>query len=275
MTPSICPFTVLVNSSDSFDDCWDPFFVLFARYWPEYLSRIVLNTENKLYLHQPLDIECTQVQKGSERRLTWSECLLAALSRLDTSLVLYMQEDYFIQRPVLDDKIRKAATAMLADPDIKHVALTSFGSEGPYLPFKQDLMLIRPHARYRISTQAALWRVDTLKSYLVPSESGWMFEIYGTWRARRRREQFCCASFDAASGGPAMEYLHTGIIKGKWLPDIASVFERNGITVDYSRRGFYISKTPFLRKLETARRLVGRPGYLLRQFLLRMTGMCI
>jgi len=41
--------TVLVNSTDTFSDCWPPFFQLFKRYWPECPCPIILNTETKDY----------------------------------------------------------------------------------------------------------------------------------------------------------------------------------------------------------------------------------
>ena len=94
-----------------------------------------------------------------------------------------------------------------------------------------------------------------------------MFEIYGTMRARKRNECFLCADFGPASGGPAIQYRHTGIIKGKWLPAIQQVFEANAISVNYSERGFYQAKGPLLRKLETSRKLLSRPGHLLRNLI--------
>jgi hypothetical protein len=262
-------FTVLVNSSDGFDDCWDPFFRLLSRYWPDCDAPILLNTENKDYRHPLLNVKATCVQASAQHRLTWSECLLRGLAQVDTPLVLYFQEDYFIRKPVQAQKIQLAAAHMIANPHVKHVALTGIGSQPPFEYYDADpnFSKIRQRAKYRISTQAALWRVDSLKSYLVPEENGWMFEIYGTWRARKRDELFLCADYRDASGGPAIEYLHTGIIKGQWLPGIRGDFEANGIKIDYGKRGFYQPKSTLLRKIETARRLLERPGYLLKQLL--------
>ena len=258
-------FTVLVNSSDGFEDCWKPFFTLFSKYWLEAHEPILLNTEKKIYQHPGLPLQCTQVQNNSNRRLTWSECLLAALDQVKTPLVLYFQEDYFIHQHVLDAKVRDAARFMLSHPDVKHIALTGFGSAGPYAQHSEAwLQIIGPDARYRVSTQAALWRVETLRSYLVPEENGWMFEIYGTWRAHRRREQFLVVCHSAADGGVPIGYLHTGIIKGQWLPAIKQVFDDNAINVDFDRRGIYVPKNLVSRKIETARRLLEKPAYLFK-----------
>lgn len=259
-------FTILVNSSDGFTDCWGPFFTLLQRYWPGCQARILLNTETRDYQHPELPVTATRVQGNSPHRLTWSECLSAALDQVQTPLVLYFQEDYFIRRAVQAGKVEAAVEHMLAHPEVKHIALTGIGSQPPFEPYGDArFQKIRRRARYRVSTQAALWRVQTLKSYLVAEENGWMFEIYGTWRARKRDELFLCADYSTASGGPAIEYLHTGIVKGQWLQEIQGDFEANGIDIDYSKRGFYQPKNVLRRKIETGMRLLERPGYLLKQ----------
>jgi len=261
-------FTILVNSSDGFEDCWLPFFTLLQKFWPDRKEPILLNTEKKQFAFGNLNIRCTKVQGDKGGALTWSECLLAALAQVETPLVLYFQEDYFLHQHVLSDRIDHAARYMIEHPEVKHVALTKFGSHGPFDPYSESsLQVIKSKARYRISTQAALWRVDTLRSYLVPEENGWMFEIYGTWRSWKRSDLFLCAQFDDEHGGPAIDYLHTGIIKGRWLKEIQGVFDANGISVNYGRRGFYKPKNAILRKVETALRLLERPRYFLSQLL--------
>jgi len=260
-------FSVLINSCDAFEDCWLPFFTLFNRYWPECDAPVLLNTETKAWSCEQLPVVTTHVQAGLDRRLTWSECLLAALEHVQTPLVLYMQEDYFLQRPVRDAAVRAAAALMLREPEVKHVALSRHCSLGPYLPHPSGwLMTVRPRARYRISTQAALWRVETLRSYLRPRENGWMFEILGTVRAWRRRETFLAVDFSGPVG-PPIEYVHTGIIKGAWHPAMPELFAANDLAMDFSRRGFYVEKPALLRKLETVRRLASDPVGILRGLL--------
>jgi hypothetical protein len=263
-------YTILVNSSDGFEDCWGPFFFLFEKYWPDCHAQILLNTERKNWKHPRLNVRSTTVQDfiNTEKRLTWSQCLLAALDQIETPLVLYFQEDYFIHKKVRSEVVQQSAKYMIEHPEVKHIGLTKHGSVGPYHPFSVNwLEEIPQRARYRISTQAGLWRVETLRSYLRPEENGWMFEIYGTWRAYRRKEYFLCAAFDDQRGGPTIDYLHTGIIKGKWLKDIQCVFKSNGIEVDYSQRGFYVPKHPLIQKVEVLKKLLQRPGYFLKQII--------
>jgi hypothetical protein len=259
-------YTVLVNSCDSFEDCWHPFFLLLRRYWPECTAPLLLVTETKDWNQDGLDVRCAKVQRAGEGRLTWSECLIRSLDQVQTPLVLYFQDDYFLHRRVRADLVERAVAHMMAHQEVKHIGLTKHGSAGPYLPTNSNwLQLIRRDARYRISTQAGLWRVETLRSYLRSEENGWMFEIFGTWRAATRNDTFLCVDHDARKGGAAIDYLHTGIIKGKWLREIQDVFESNGIHVDYSLRSFYVPKHPLLRKFEVGLRLLERPRYFLEQ----------
>ena len=85
--------SIFVNTSDSFEDCWHPFFTLFACYWPNCPYPIVLNTETKHYSFKGLNIVCAKVAAGENRRLTWSECLARALYGVKTPYILYLQEE--------------------------------------------------------------------------------------------------------------------------------------------------------------------------------------
>ena len=51
-------FSILVNTTDSFSDCWNPFFKLFKKYWPNYGGKIYLNTEIKDFKYEGLNIIC-------------------------------------------------------------------------------------------------------------------------------------------------------------------------------------------------------------------------
>lgn len=263
------PVTLLVNSSDGFEDCWPIFFHFFDRYWPQFRGPILLNTETKAWPRRDPRLACSRVALGETRRLTWSECLIRALDQLNTPLVLYVQEDYFIDRPVRDVAVREAIDLMLSAPHISHIALTKHASHGPYDPSPfPGFQTIRQNARYRIATQAALWRVPALRSYLHPRENGWMFEILGTRRARRRQDTFLVADFSPERDGPALDYIHTGIIKGRWHPGMPKLFSDHGLVVDTSRRGIYIEPDPVRRKMEVIRKLATDPGHLLRQLFL-------
>jgi hypothetical protein len=265
----IQPFSILINTSDGYQDCWEPFFKLLKKFWPGCNAPIYLNTGKVTWSCAEFPgLICICTEKDVYKKMSWSECLLHALGAIDTPLVLYFQEDYFLDKQVRSEIVNRAASYMLDNPWVDNISLTRHCSPGPYTNHQEDwLQIISPKARYRISTQASLWRVEALKRYLDPIENGWMFEIFGTWRAQKRSGLFLSTKWDDDSGGPAINYLHTGIIKGKWLPKITEVFLNNLIEIDFSKRGFYQPKPFILHKYDVLKKLTENPLHMLNQWL--------
>ena len=253
-------FTLFVNSSDSFSDCWSPYFTLLCKYWPRFEGPILLNTELSTFEFPGISIASTRVQCGNSMRLSWSECLLAGLGQVETPLVLYMQEDYFLEAPVMHAAVEQAAKYMLDHPEVAHIGLTKYGSCGPFSDATVSWMkIIGSAANYRISTQAGLWRVESLLSYVVPSESGWMFEIFGTIRSWYRNDLFFVFSDVSNPVNSPIAYPHTGIIKGRWNSEVFQLFLNNSITVDFTVRGVYRDPGSFVRRFRLARSLLYKP----------------
>lgn len=257
-------YTVFVNSCDSFEDCWNPFFTLFAAHWNSPVSNLVLNTEQKTYKFPGLNIHCSKVGTGPDgKRLSWSECLISALNDIETPLVLYLQEDYFIEHNVNTRLVDEMAEMMGKDDEIKYIGLTNIGNYPPFLIYEKDprLVIVSRKSRYRISLQAGLWRKEILLSYLRSDENAWMFEIFGTIRSRNRNELFLTLNrnINDIKKMPVIVYKHTGIIKGKWHPEMPLLFESHGINIDFSLRGIYREKYLILRKIETVATLIKNP----------------
>lgn len=256
------PYTVLVNTSDGYRDCWDPFFTLFARYWPDCTARVLLNTELARYEGGARPVESACVQDGMDRRRTWGECMIRGLGMIDTPLVLYLQEDYFLESRVDTPRLNGLARMMLEDPKVAQIGLTPFGAYGPFRPTSDpSLWEVDRKSRYRTSLQAALWRVDAMRSFVRPEENGWMFEIYGTRRSRRRSDLFLTTNRDRE---PVFPYSNAGIVKGKWDVRMPAFFDREGVHVDFARRGFFKPRPRALEKFRTLRKLLEHPTQLVR-----------
>jgi hypothetical protein len=265
--------TLLVNSSDGFDDCWPPFFTLLQHYWPEMTWPVLLNTETRDFSWPALNVTASCVARGETQRLSWSECLIRATEAVKTPLLLYVQEDYFLDQPVDDATVRAAVQLMLNHPEIGHIGLTKHGSHGPFAPSQHDgFGIIGKRARYRISTQAGLWRPSVLRSYLRPEENGWMFEIFGTWRAHRDNVTFLTVMCDPPRKPAPVDYVHTGIIKGQWHEKIPTLFGRHNLPLDFDRRGIYQPASALLHKWGVGRKLMQQPSYALRQIVNRFLG---
>ena len=256
--------TILVNSTDRFDDCWKPFFTLFAAYWPDCPYPIVLNTDTKSYSHPGLTIRASRVAARGER-LTWSECLMRCLDGIDTEIILYLQEDFFLNCPVQGKPLAEFAQLMQTE-GLDCIRLMECDGAGPWTRSRYPgLWEVDQRARYRIALQAGLWCRRTLRSHLRRHESPWQLEIFGSRRLRRSRDRILCVDRERYSG-PGKEifpYEPTGVVSGKWKREaVVDLFARHGIEVDYSARGFYdpsvpARKGPLLKRaLDRARSLV-------------------
>ncbi len=185
-------YSILINTTDSFEDCWIPFFTLLKKYWPDYSGKIYLNTETKVFTFPGLNIISLQNNQSTpEIRITWSECLFRALNSIDDDIILYMQEDYFLKDVVKTDLVEKYVRMMQENAAMHCIHLT----DQAVIPDKKSeqfegLYSVVLKQRYRISCQAALWRKDTLKSYLRTYENAWEFEEFGSKRAAIANDDF-------------------------------------------------------------------------------------
>lgn len=247
-------FSIFVNTTDRFEDCWEPFFKLFAIYWPEYKGKIYLNTEYKTFQYPGLDIvsikNCEKTQDANTT--TWSDCLIRGWNAIDNDVILYMQEDYFFYAPVQNDKVEYYAD-FIRKENVACLHLTHASGNGPFLPSKYpDLQEISQQAHCRISCQAALWKKDVLLKYVRHFESAWQFETFGTQRAHLIKDNFLNVNIIPARTNRIMPYMLTGIIQGQWKKDVVELFAKHDIKVDFSIRGFRnFKKLGFIERLKS------------------------
>lgn len=253
--------TILVNTSDSFEDCWGPFFTLFEKFWPDCPYEIVLNTEHKDFKFDNLNIRCSKVANGVTRRLTWSECLARCLDDIKTPYIFYLQEDYFLEKNV-DKENFEAMVDLLRNNTADVIRVMECEGSGPWTPTENPLIWeVDKNAKYRIALQAGLWRKSTLRQSIRLHESPWQLEGFGSARARRRKERVFCVNRDRFST-PETEifpYTPTGVVAGRWDEAIVvPLFKKHGIEMDFTKRGFYNKKIHIRKKAAFIKRLVDR-----------------
>jgi hypothetical protein len=239
-------FSIFINSCDSFEDCWFPFFKLFSKYWPDYKGIIYLNTEYKSFSYDGLNIVCTKVCEANNvpknKRATWSQCLKWALEQIDTDIILYMQEDYFLKDFVKNSIVINFVSLMHENSEISCIHLTDQAviAESKLSKYK-NLHIIKRKQRYRISCQAALWKKDVLSSYIRTYENAWQFEEFGSKRAAISDHNFYVVdnNWVKLNSFEIIPYIFTGIIQGKWKDSVLNLFNSNNIVIDYTLRGMH------------------------------------
>lgn len=236
-------FSILVNTCDKFEDCWEPFFKLFSFYWPDYKGKIYLNTEYKTYEYGNLDIisiKSCEIKQDAHK-ITWSECLKRSLEAIDSEIVLYMQDDYFLKDTVKSDLVEMYSGLMTENKEIDCLHLTDQAVIAAEKSKKfNGLYTVASNQNYLISCQAALWRKKTLLSYLRVYENAWQFEEFGSQRAAKQKHNFYVVdrNFVKFNKYEIIPYIFTGIIQGRWFEEVVPLFEKHNIQIDYSKRGF-------------------------------------
>lgn len=238
------PLTIFVDSTDSYADCWDPFFTLFADAWPDCPHPILLNTNRSDYAFDGLDITATRNHAGepADRHLPWGTCLRRGLSQVTTPHVLYMLDDMFLEAPVRVDVLHELL-GVVAERGLGCLRLVEPGNSGPWAPTDHPLVWeVQPSSQYLVSAQAAIWDVAFLHDAVRPHESPWQFEIWGSARLRRQGRRTHAINRDVLGdmGSRVTPYRPSGVIKGRWAEDIVvDLFARHDIDVDFAERGFY------------------------------------
>jgi len=174
-------FTIIVSSCDAYSDCWDPFFKLFASYWPNTLAQVVLITDEKDYQCPYMEVKVFRAAVGQGcRRQTWGWNLMRCLESLNTDVILYLQEDFFLTAPVDEDMIKEFAGYISkmswTHQSTMHIGLCARSSHGPFHLTEYPLLWeVDRKARYRFSLQPGLWKREALLKYLKPLDTAWDF----------------------------------------------------------------------------------------------------
>lgn len=233
---------VLINSCDKFADCWEPFFTLWKKFGPkESDCTLYLVTERAEFGMEGMDIRCCKVcERGHWQGKgfpTWSWCTLRALEQVEEEVVLYMQEDYFLTHPVNEAQLRELVLTLHQNPAMQNIHVTDYAMKRRLTSPIGGVDSVDPADSALASLQGALWRKEALTALLREAESAWDFEYWAMQRARLLQLPFYIAQ--PQNGTMPLRYVLTGVIQGKWFRGVIPVFAEHGMTVDYSRRGFY------------------------------------
>ncbi|MBR4859650.1 MAG: hypothetical protein IKU08_10765 [Clostridia bacterium] len=235
--------TILLTTSDKYSDAWKPFIHFWNINCQKLNFPIVVNSETKVFETDNPDIR-TYLGKPN---LPWSKRMLNCLKTIKSKYVLLCLEDYFIRSSVNEEIFNAAFDTMESDENIgviqfaidisarydESVVVNKYFSPVPVL--KTD----RKTHNGRIYCVISLYRTDYLKKLLVPTESPWEFEIFGTLRSQYFKEKVYRERVDHKR---CFDYLIQpkygyGIFRGKWLPKNADLFKEYNIDVDFSNIG--------------------------------------
>jgi hypothetical protein len=215
---------ILVLSCDKNSDTFEPFHHCMEKYWSNH-PEVIYKTEtitNPYY-----KTICTNYPLSR-----WTEGVRETLRQIDDNQILIMIDDCFIRKPVDEERIKYASEHLVGN-------IATFNFEKSFDPKDEDtglqLFLKRQHnSSYEVSIMCGLWDKTKLSQVLAGSMDPWQVEF----------AQNNCGYDYYINGGDYIidwgykTWQYAGICRGKWCREVVPFFEREGIVIDYAKRGF-------------------------------------
>ncbi|MDR1599318.1 MAG: hypothetical protein LBS11_05545 [Oscillospiraceae bacterium] len=226
--------TLYVSSCDKYSDLWQPFFELFVKYWPDCPYPIVLGAESKPFRMAGLDIRCPRwFSPGTDA--PWGLLTMGMLDSIHTPYMVFMLDDFFLNKPVDQAMVERCLDWMDADPSaggfiLKPISARKYGNS-PYPPFFQ----LFDTGKYSEFTQAGVWRKETPRRLLKPFDTPWSWEARSGERNKAYADRLYCVDSRETSYAP-IDYPPGGVLrKGELTQAGARTLEDNGMADSLDR----------------------------------------
>ena len=215
---------ILVLSCDNNNDTFEPFHHCIEKYWKNH-PEIIYSTEtiqNPYYKTISKNYPLEQ----------WTKRIRETLKEIDDNKILVMIDDCFVRNKVDEERI-KYACDNLKDNIAMFNFEKSFDSNDEETNLKGFKK--RKHGSpYEVSIMCGLWNKEKLVNVLQGEHNPW--EVEGN-------QNNCGYDYYINSGDYIIDwgyetFIFTGICKGKWCRNVVPFFEKEGIKIDYERRGF-------------------------------------
>ena len=195
--------SILIVSWDGYSDLWQPFVHCFFKYWPDCPYDVYLGCGRK---RSELN-RVRQIFVGDD--VDYSTNILTMLREIDTPWVVLWTDDFFPDKPVATDRIRRLVSAV-EERNLAYLDLLDFPLRISSLFAKrtaiENVREMPAGAPYRTSLGVTLWRKDFLQRFLTPGHSAWDIERKGTMKASTSDESFFCVH--AGKSGPPISIVN-------------------------------------------------------------------
>ena len=237
---------VVVSSCDAFFDVWRPFAFFFRKHWADCPFPIFLIV-NELRIRSA-SIQALPV--GPDRG--WASNMKAALQKLEQPHVLYLQEDYFLDRAVRREQLAEDF-AYAFDQNADAFCLRARTKlEREFQPINDRFGVVPLDSNGRTRCQTTLWKRDAFLKALHEGETAWEMEARGS----DRTHDMLALSYSTRENA-SLSYLMSGIVRGLWTREALAMCKEHGFSIEPHFRGTYSESSPLrrLRRALTRRRL--------------------
>ena len=215
---------ILILSCDNNQDLWEPWYILTEKYWPDHPEII--------YLTDTIDNPYYRTIKKNYPLSSWSRRVRDAAEELEDDLVFIIPDDLFIYEKVDTNKLIEMSK--IIDSDTGSLNLHHQFSPNETI-INSDIQLRPKHAEYNCSVQCSIWWRDNLLKVFDVDLDPWKFET--TVDDLGLNYYVYNHPYDFLTYRD-QDYFMFGLWRGKWSNHCYNLFNREGIKIDFTRRGF-------------------------------------
>lgn len=215
---------ILVLSCDKNEDLWFPFHHCIEKYWEEH-PEIIYATESKINPYYKTICHNEPLER-------WTKRIRKTLKDISDDKILIIMDDYFIRQKV-DIKRIKYVNKHLKNNIACFYFEKSFDNNDENTPYK-DFKKRQHGSNYEVSINCGLWQKDKLINVLERDTNPWDIEL----NQNNKGYDYYINSGDYIIDWGYVTYIWTGICRGKWCRNVVPFFEKEGIKINYERRGF-------------------------------------
>ena len=215
---------IIVMGCDNNADTFEPFHHCIEKYWPDH-PEIIYSTETVVNPYYKTVAKNYPIKQ-------WTKRIRETVEAEEATHFLLMCDDIFIREPVDDAFIRSLCNYV--KDDIAILSLNKSWDKNDKV-FNDFLLERHKAGKWQLSLSDSIWSKKAILDLFDYDTDPWDFEtknLYKNYRclaAKNRclinRGCFCGERFA----------LH----RGKWCWECKQFFDKEGIKIDYSKRGFY------------------------------------
>lgn len=230
---------IVVNSCDAYSDLWDLFFLCMSDYWGGCEYPIVLNTESKSYsIPNGMNFDIAVHHHDSGGKDLWGARLISTLNDTSAEFVIVLFDDFFLNAPVNQERLKDLLALMSGAPDIGVIYLTKLLGVQKGLAREDGLAVVAEDADYRLNSSPAIWRKDTILRFTGLKDNPWAWEYFGSYRTFGDSSLFLAIADSGIDVYP-YDYRKGGAIyRGKWVSEVIEpIIEKHQLALDVAERG--------------------------------------
>lgn len=227
--------TIIINTCDAYADVWELFFCAFEEYWPNCKYSIILNTEEKKFIHNTVQ---THNIVASHQPDMWGKRLKQTLEDILSQYVIMLYDDFILEGFVDQTQIEKCLEWLNDNPEI--AVFYFINNPGNNIDDNRfdHFELLPQRADYKLNSAPAVWRRDKLLNYTEENDTPWAWEFFGSYRAYSKQDLFYCVKKEYETIYPYNYSMGGAIYRGKWVGKVVlPLIQRYRLNIDVAERG--------------------------------------